>query len=44
VTKRPAPAEAIGGRVLVHFDHGAQPLAVSISRWIRQLFLRHLNV
>lgn len=44
VTNQPAPAEAIGGRVLVRFDHGAQPLAVSVSRWIRQLFLRNLDV
>jgi putative peptide zinc metalloprotease protein len=44
VTNQTAPAEAIGGRVSVRFDHGAQPLAASVSRWIRQLFLRHLNV
>jgi putative peptide zinc metalloprotease protein len=44
VTNEAAPAEAIGGRVLVRFDHGAQTLAASMSRWIRQLFLRRLNV
>jgi putative peptide zinc metalloprotease protein len=39
------PGEALmGGRALVRFEHGAEPLGVSLARWLRQLFLRRLNV
>jgi putative peptide zinc metalloprotease protein len=44
VTNSIPPYAAIGGRVLVRFDHGAQPLGISVTRWLRQLFLRRLNV
>jgi len=40
----PAPGGTIGGRVMVRFDHGTETLGASMARWLRQLFLRRLNV
>jgi putative peptide zinc metalloprotease protein len=37
------PADRLGGRVLVRFDHGVEPLALQWSRQLRQLFLRHVE-
>ena len=40
----PQVPEYIGGRVLVQFDHGFEPLGVQGYRAIRQLLLRRFNV
>ena len=37
-------SEYIGGRVLVQFDHGFEPLGLQGYRAIRQLLLRRFNV
>lgn len=40
------PREAtrrVGGRAWVHFEHGAEPLALQWSRRLRQLFLKHFS-
>jgi putative peptide zinc metalloprotease protein len=40
------PANAtrrVGGRAWVHFDHGAEPLAIQWTRRIQQLFLKHFS-
>jgi putative peptide zinc metalloprotease protein len=36
-------ADRLGGRVVVRFDHGMEPVAVQWSRQLRQLFLRHVD-
>jgi putative peptide zinc metalloprotease protein len=38
------PARAIGERVYVRFDHGAEPLALRAYRDLRRLLLRRLDV
>lgn len=40
----PPPSLALGMRVYVRFDHGAEPFAKRVYRSIRQVFLRRLNV
>jgi putative peptide zinc metalloprotease protein len=40
------PAHAtrrVGGRAWVHFDHGAEPLALQWGRRLQQLFLKHFS-
>ena len=39
-----APIHAVGARVYVRFDHGAEPLAGRVYRALRRLFLRQLGV
>lgn len=36
--------ERIGGRVLVRFDHGSEPIGFRLARALRQLFLREFDV
>ena len=38
-----AAVDRLGGRVLIRFDHGSEPMAVQWSREFRQLFLRHVE-
>jgi putative peptide zinc metalloprotease protein len=33
----------VGGRAWVHFEHGAEPLALQWGRRLRQLFLKHFS-
>ncbi len=40
----PISVSAMGGRVYVRFDHGAEPLARRLYRNLRQLFLSRFNV
>jgi len=37
------PAERLGGRAFVRFDHGSEALALRGYRHMRQLFLRHFD-
>ncbi|HWN38183.1 MAG TPA: peptidase M50, partial [Gammaproteobacteria bacterium] len=37
------PAERLGGRAFVRFDHGSEALALRGLRNLRQLFLRHFD-
>lgn len=37
------PETLIGERVLVHFDHGKEPVGFRIMRWLRQTFLRQIK-
>jgi putative peptide zinc metalloprotease protein len=37
------PAERLGGRAFVRFDHGSEALALRGYRRLRQLFLRHFD-
>ncbi|MEQ1592684.1 MAG: biotin/lipoyl-binding protein [Thiobacillaceae bacterium] len=43
LTLPPNATQRVGGRAWVHFDHGAEPLAVQWTRRIRQLFLQHFS-
>jgi putative peptide zinc metalloprotease protein len=36
-------ADRLGGRVLVRFDHGLEPLGAQLARSLRQLLLRHVD-
>lgn len=36
--------ERIGGRVIVRFDHGSEPIGFRLARALRQLFLREFDV
>ena len=42
--KTPISVSAMGGRVYVRFDHGAEPLAWRLYRNVRQLFLGRFHV
>ncbi|WP_442885884.1 hypothetical protein [Cypionkella sp.] len=37
------PPTLIGERVLVHFDHGTEPIGYRVMRWLRQTFLRQMK-
>ena len=37
------PETLIGERVIVHFDHGKEPVGFRIMRWMRQTFLRQMK-
>ena len=37
------PAQRVGGRAWVRFDHGWSPLAMQAARRVQQLFLKHFN-
>jgi len=37
------PAERLGGRAFVRFDHGSEALALRGYRRVRQLFLSHFD-
>jgi putative peptide zinc metalloprotease protein len=39
----PNATQRVGGRAWVHFDHGAEPLAVQWTRRVQQLFLQHFS-
>jgi putative peptide zinc metalloprotease protein len=39
----PNATRRVGGRAWVHFDHGAEPLAVQWARRAQQLFLKHFS-
>lgn len=43
LTLPPDATDRVGGRAWVHFDHGAEPLAVRWTRRIQQLFLKHFG-
>ncbi len=43
LTLPPNATRRVGARAWVHFDHGAEPLAMQWSRRIRQLFLKHFS-
>ena len=43
LTLPPDATRRVGGRAWVHFDHGAEPLAVQWGRRVRQLFLKHFS-
>lgn len=43
LTLPPNATRRVGGRAWVHFDHGAEPLAMQWARRAQQLFLRHFG-
>lgn len=44
LTLPPHATRRVGGRAWVHFDHGAEPLAMQWNRRFQQLFLKHFSV
>lgn len=44
LTLPPQSTRRVGGRAWVHFDHGAEPLAMQWNRRFQQQFLKHFSV